>query len=127
MPSHGGVTGFTPLHERATFARMLHLAQPVLSSMVCMRYTREEYANMQAVQRRVARAEADYARFRAAYLEIAQSEPDHEVALAMIGADMNRAHAYLQALIGLPPTPFEKQPSVVVMREARRLAEEKNR
>jgi hypothetical protein len=92
-----------------------------------MRYTREEYANMQAVQRRVARAEADYARFRAAYLEIAQNEPDHEVALSMIGADMNRAHAYLQALIGLPPTPFEKQPSVVVMREARRLADEKNR
>ena len=81
--------------------------------MVRMRYTREEYANMQAVQRRVARAEADYARFRAAYLEIAQTQPDHEVALAMIGADMNRAHAYLQALIGLPPTPFEKQPSVV--------------
>lgn len=95
--------------------------------MVSMRYTREEYANMQAVQRRVARAEADYARFRAAYLEVAQNEPDHEVALAMIGADMNRAHAYLQALIGLPPTPFEKQPSVVVMREARRLADEKNR
>jgi hypothetical protein len=95
--------------------------------MASMRYTREEYANMQAVQRRVARAEADYARFRAAYLEIAQNEPDHEVALAMIGADMNRAHAYLQALIGLPPTPFEKQPSVVVLREARRLAEEKNR
>jgi hypothetical protein len=94
--------------------------------MGSMRYTREEYANMQAVQRRVARAEADYARFRAAYLEIAQNEPDHEVALAMIGADMNRAHAYLQALIGLPPTPFEKQPSVVVMREARRLADEKN-
>jgi hypothetical protein len=95
--------------------------------MATMRYTREEYANMQAVQRRVARAEADYARFRAAYLEVAQNEPDHEVALAMIGADMNRAHAYLQALIGLPPTPFEKQPSVVVLREARRLAEEKNR
>ncbi|HYF42947.1 MAG TPA: hypothetical protein VEA35_10950 [Ramlibacter sp.] len=92
-----------------------------------MRYTREEYANMQAVQRRVARAEADYARFRAAYMEIAQNEPDHEVALAMIGADMNRAHAYLQALIGLPPMPFENQPSVVVMREARRLAEEKQR
>jgi hypothetical protein len=95
--------------------------------MVFMRYTREEYANMQAVQRRVARAEADYARFRAAYLEIAQTQPDHEVALAMIGADMNRAHAYLQALIGLPPTPFEKQPSVVVMREARRLADEKGK
>ena len=95
--------------------------------MFRMRYTREEYANMQAVQRRVARAEADYARFRAAYLEIAQTQPDHEVALAMIGADMNRAHAYLQGLIGLPPTPFEKQPSVVVMREARRLAEVKGK
>ena len=103
------------------------MAARPLPSMASMRYTREEYANMQAVQRRVARAEADYARFRAAYLEIAQNEPDHEVALAMIGADMNRAHAYLQALIGLPPTPFEKQPSVVVMREARRLADEKNR
>ena len=82
---------------------------------------------MEAVQRRIARAEADYARFRAAYLDIAQNEPDHEVALAMIGADMNRAHAYLQALIGLPPTPFEKQPSVVVLREARRLVEERSR
>jgi len=118
---------FTPLHRRATFARLLHLPVRLLPSMGRMRYTREEYANMQAVQRRVARAEADYARFRAAYLEIAQTQPDHEVALAMIGADMNRAHAYLQALIGLPPTPFEKQPSVVVMREARRLAEEKSR
>lgn len=92
-----------------------------------MRYSREEVATMEAVQRRVARAEADYARFRAAYLDIAQNEPDHEVALAMIGADMNRAHAYLQALIGLPPTPFEKQPSVVVLREARRLVEERSR
>ena len=82
---------------------------------------------MQAVQRRLARAEADYPRFRAPYLEIAQNEPDHQVPLAMICADMNPAHTYLQALIGLPPTPFEKQPSVVVLREARRLAEEKNR
>lgn len=92
-----------------------------------MRYSREEVATMEAVQRRIARAEADYARFRAAYLDIAQNEPDHEVALAMIGADMNRAHAYLQALIGLPPTPFEKQPSVVVLREARRMIEERSR
>lgn len=121
------VTGVTLLQPCATFARLSHLGPGPLPSMGPMRYSREEYANMQAVQRRVARAEADYARFRAAYLEIAQTDPDHEVALAMIGADMNRAHAYLQALIGLPPTPFEKQPSVVVMREARRLAEEKNR
>ena len=94
--------------------------------MVFMRYTREEYANMQAVQRRVARAEADYARFRAAYLEIAQTQPDHEVALAMIGADMDRAHARLQALIGLPRLPFTHEPSAVARREAQRHADEKH-
>ena len=92
-----------------------------------MRYSRADYAKMVAAQQELARAEEDYQRLRAAYVDIARTEAGHEVALAMIGADMNRAHAYLQALIGLPPTPFEKQPSVVVMREARRLAEEKNR
>ena len=46
------------------------------------------------------------------------------MALAMIGADMDRAHARLQALIGLPKLPFTHEPSVVVRREAQRLTEE---
>ena len=85
-----------------------------------MRYGRENN-RAQGLQQEVARAEADYQRLRAAYLEVARNEPGHEVALAMIGADMDRAHAALQALIGLPRLPFTHEPSTVVRREAQRL------
>jgi hypothetical protein len=88
-----------------------------------MRYSRSEHARVQALQQEVQRAEGDYQRLRAAYLEIARNEPGHEVALAMIGADMDRAHAHLQALIGLPRLPFTHEPSTVVRREAQRLQE----
>ncbi len=91
-----------------------------------MRYSRTEYAKMAAAQQEVARAEEDYQRFRAAYLEVAKNEPGHEVALAMIGADMDRAHARLQALIGLPSLPYTHDPSTVVRREAQRATEEEN-
>jgi len=89
-----------------------------------MRYSRAEHARVQALQNEVSRAEADYQRLRAAYLEIARNEPGHEVALAMIGADMDRAHAHLQALIGLPRLPFTHEPSTVVRREAQRQTED---
>ncbi|MDP3759590.1 MAG: hypothetical protein Q8R01_03600 [Ramlibacter sp.] len=89
-----------------------------------MRYSRSEHARVQALQQEVSRAEADYQRLRAAYLEIAKNEPGHEVALAMIGADMDRAHSHLQALIGLPRLPFTHEPSTVVRREAQRQTEE---
>jgi hypothetical protein len=89
-----------------------------------MRYSRTEYAKVLALQQEVSRADADYQRLRAAYIEIARGEPGHEVALAMIGADMDRAHARLQALIGLPRLPFTHEPSVVVRREALRTTEE---
>lgn len=85
-----------------------------------MRYSRAEYAKVVALQDEVARADADYQRLRNAYLGIAQNEPTHEVALAMIGADMDRAHARLQALIGLPRLPFTHEPSAVMRREAQR-------
>jgi len=90
------------------------------------RYSRAEYAKVVALQEEVARADADYQRLRNAYLEIARDEPTHEVALAMIGADMDRAHARLQALIGLPRLPFTHEPSAVMRREAQRLVEEKH-
>ena len=89
-----------------------------------MRYSRADYAKMVAAQQELARAEEDYQRLRAAYLEIARNEPGHEVALAMIGADMDRAHANLQALIGLPRLPFTHEPSTVVRREAQRMTQE---
>lgn len=85
---------------------------------------RTGHARVTASQHDITRAEADYQRFRAAYLEVARDEPGHEVALSMIGADMDRAHARLQALMGLPRLPFTHEPSTVVRREARRIAEE---
>jgi hypothetical protein len=89
-----------------------------------MRYSRSEHASVQALQQEISRAEADYQRLRAAYLEVARNEPGHEVALAMIGADMDRAHAHLQSVIGLPRLPFTHEPSTVVRREAQRLTED---
>ena len=88
-----------------------------------MRYSREEYARILAAQREISRAEADYQCLRAAYLQIARDEAGHEVALAMVGADMDRVHAHLQVLIGLPALPFTHDPSTVVRREAQRQAE----
>jgi hypothetical protein len=91
-----------------------------------MRYSRAEYAKVLALQEEVARAEADYQRLRNAYLDVARNEPGNEVALAMIGADMDRAHARLQGLIGLPQLPFTHEPSTVLRREAERQTEESN-
>jgi len=88
------------------------------SSKNAARYSRAEYAKVVALQEEVARADADYQRLRNAYLDTVQKEPTHEVALAMIGADMDRAHARLQALIGLPRLPFTHEPSTVMRREA---------
>ncbi|MEP6790346.1 MAG: hypothetical protein ABI907_03180 [Ramlibacter sp.] len=89
-----------------------------------MRYSRTEYNRILAAQQLVTDAEADYQRLRAAYLDVARSEPENEVGLAMIGADMDRAHAHLQSLIGLQSLPFTHDPSMVVRREALRMAQE---
>ena len=94
----------------------------VSSSSKPPRYSRAEYAQVLALQQEVARADADYQRLRNAYLDVVRKEPTHEVALAMIGADMDRAHARLQALIGAPRLPFTHEPSAVMRREAERLA-----
>ena len=90
------------------------------------RYNRAEYAKVLALQEEVARADADYQRLRNAYLDIVEKEPTHEVALAMIGADMDRAHARLQALIGLPRLPFTLEPSTVMRRDAQLPVDEKH-
>ncbi len=69
-----------------------------------MRYSRADYAKMMAAQQELARAEEDYERLRSAYLAAAH-EPGQDVAMAMIGCDMDRAHAVLQSLIGVPRFP----------------------
>ena len=87
------------------------------------RSSRPEHSTQLAAARDIARAEDDYRRLRAAYLELARTQ-HNEVALAMVGADMDRAHAALQSLSGLRRLPFTNEPTIVVRREARRLAEE---
>ena len=88
------------------------------------RYSRAEYAKVLALQEEVARADGDYQRLRNAYLDVAQNEPENDLALAMIGHDMDRAHTRLQALIGLPRLPFTHEPSAVMRREAQRLSDD---
>jgi hypothetical protein len=83
-----------------------------------MRYTRQEYARLFAAHERIAIAQQDYDRLRAAYLHIARTTPEHDVALALIGADVDRAHAALQALVGLRPFPSALGPSEVLRRQA---------
>jgi hypothetical protein len=83
-----------------------------------------EQQRLQSAQHEVTRAEEDYQRLRAAYLETAQREHGHEVALAMLGADMERAHARLQSLSGLRQLPFTLESTVVVQRLAGRLVQE---
>ena len=98
----------------------------VVKPTTTTRYSRAEYQKVLALQDEVARADADYQRLRNAYIEVAQNEPTHEVALAMIGADMDRAHARLQALIGLPRLPFTHEPSSVMRRETQRHTDEQH-
>lgn len=83
-----------------------------------MRYSRQEYAKLLAAHERILGAQQDYERLRAAYLRLARSEPDHDVALALIGADVDRAYAVLQELVGLQPFPYALEPSHVLRRQA---------
>lgn len=82
-----------------------------------------EPAPASALPRELAQAEEDYRRLRQAYLDLAKSQRN-EVALAMVGADMDRAHAVLQELTGLPQLPFAHGPSRVLRRQASRLEQE---
>ncbi len=62
-------------------------------------------------------AQADYQRTRAGYLDMLASEPDHELALAMIGADLDRAYARLKSMVNLPAQAFDIEPSAVLRRQ----------
>lgn len=93
-----------------------------------MRYSRAEYAKMVAAQQELARAEEDYERLRTAYLAAAH-EPGQDVAMAMVGCDMDRAHAVLQSLIGIPHMPaphHEPQPVAQTAPAERETAEQES-
>ena len=64
------------------------------------------------------RAQEDYQRLRAAYLDVARNEPGHEVALAMIGHDMDRAHRHLQSLMDLQRMPYTHEAGAAMQRES---------
>lgn len=83
-----------------------------------MRYSRQEYAKLLAAHERILGAQQDYDRLRAAFLQIARTEPEHDVALALIGADVDRAYVVLQELVGLQPFPYALEPSHVLRRQA---------
>jgi hypothetical protein len=99
------------------------MADDLGEHQVNMRQNRAQQSRLHAAERELSRAEEDYQRLRSAYLELAQQEHGHEVALAMVGADMDRAHACLQQLAGLRRLPFTHEPKAV-QRETRRMAEE---
>src|SRR4051812_41094026 len=78
----GSRDDFSTIHGRAAW--LLRGVQPLsyrsqmLRCLACllmetqMRYSRNEHARVQALQQEVQRAEGDYQRLRAAYLEIAR-------------------------------------------------------
>lgn len=74
-----------------------------------------------AAERDVTRAEGDYRRLRVAYLDLAKGK-ENVVALAMVGADMERSHSLLESLRGLRQ-PFTPEQDKAIKRETRRLAE----
>lgn len=85
--------------------------------------SRSQQGRDPAADREIVRAEADYERLRQAWLDLANRE-DNEVALAMVGADMERAYHSLQSLVGLRELPFTHRRSQATEREARGFAEE---
>jgi hypothetical protein len=68
------------------------------------------------------RAESDYQRLRAAYLKLANDKRGNDVGLAMIGADMERAHAWLQRVAALQSLPRASRASGAPRRGSQRLA-----
>lgn len=61
-------------------------------------------------------AEIDYQRFRAAFVDICVHQPDHEFALIMVGADLDRARARLMTLHNISPSQ-ETPPSITLRQQ----------
>lgn len=89
-----------------------------------MKHRTAEQARGEVIAQEIASAQLDYERLRSAYRELAQSEPNNEVALSMVGADMDRAHAALQLLAGQRALPVMTGDTGPAIRSpSRRMAE----
>lgn len=88
-----------------------------------MRHDRPHHDRGNAALSELARAEQDYQMLRLAYVELTQQEPANEVALSMVGADMNRAQAALQLLAGEQLLPLAQDISCAIRAPSRRLAD----
>ena len=89
-----------------------------------MRRQRAELERIDAIECESARAEQDYGRLRSAWLQMARYEPGNDVALSMLGADMDRAHAALQLFAGQRQLALPIEPaSPALAKPSRRMAE----
>jgi hypothetical protein len=75
-----------------------------------------------AQQRQLASAQDDYGRLRRAFLDLAQADPANTIALSMLGRDLDRAHAHMQALSGLDSRPEQISCSRALLRDLGGLA-----
>ena len=76
-----------------------------------MRHQRAELERIDAIECEAVRAEQDFGFLRSAWLQMARDEPGNDVALSMLGADMDRAHAALQLFAGQRQLPLPTLPS----------------
>lgn len=68
-------------------------------------------------QQQQAAAQDDYSRLRRAFMTLAQADPSNAMALSMLGNDLDRAHARMQALSGLDMRPEQITCSRALLRE----------
>jgi len=75
-----------------------------------------EHIGPSAIHARVSTAQQDYDRLRDAFMGVLRADPNDEVALALLGADLDRAHAVLQNLLGVQPPAGTMLPSRLLRR-----------
>ena len=89
-----------------------------------MRHQRAVLQRIDAIECEAVRAEQDFGRLRSAWLQMARDEPGNDVALSMLGADMDRAHAALQLFAGQRQLPLPSKPaSPALAKPSRSVAE----
>lgn len=68
-------------------------------------------------QKQLATAQEDYSRLRRAFMNLADADPSNAMALSMLGKDLDRAHAHMQALSGLDMRPDQISCSRALLRD----------
>lgn len=68
-------------------------------------------------QKQLTTAQEDYSRLRRAFMQLAETDPGNAMALSMLGKDLDRAHAHMQALSGLDMRPEQISCSRALLRD----------